>query len=472
MCPLPNSPSVLKNIIGSNADILPIPDQDYSSASQSGALNYATGWPPITSLALEAGGKAPRREYFNTVNQLFSQHLYFMQSGSLYPWNASFPYRIGAHVQGSDNKEYVALKNSGPGNGNAVNPVGDKTGTWIALQVKPAVDPGGSGSSGGGSADKAGYLLYVDYGKSSSGDGFSQANAFKNFSDCFAAILKDIAPINNLYNTSTNIPTILIKATAPGASQTIEAMDWYFSGMQLTIEFEKNFALPGKFNVNGCVLDLRGPGKFTVNGLFIARSSSVYFNTNFDMNGNTSNLEFGFRACDVEVASGVSVSVNAFGGLSMSQTALNIFGTLTTHLLGNSINMFVQSDVCVLSGGLLNLTRTAALSPDAFTLDMVNTSIRGQGRANLSSLRMSGGVILFDGSGEISFGANGGSTPSQGIVMNGGIISVERTGTVSLAGAAPANKGQIAFGGIIAPSWPGGGTFTNIAGFPTPYVQR
>jgi hypothetical protein len=51
-------------------------------------------------------------------------------------WDPTFNYIadttffLGAYVQGSDNNEYLALINSGPSSGGAVNPVGDVTGHW------------------------------------------------------------------------------------------------------------------------------------------------------------------------------------------------------------------------------------------------------------------------------------------------------------------------------------------------------
>lgn len=131
--PIPSNPSFLQGIIGASADVLPIPAQDYIDPTQNGALNYATGWPAITALPLEAGGKAPRREYFNALAQLLSSHIFFQQSGSLYQWSATLDYLTGAHVLGSDGKEYIAQKSNGPDvpDSSAVDPVGDDSGTWL-----------------------------------------------------------------------------------------------------------------------------------------------------------------------------------------------------------------------------------------------------------------------------------------------------------------------------------------------------
>lgn len=131
--PIPSNPDFLESVIGTSADVLPIPAQDYADPTQNGALNYATGWPAITALPLEAGGKAPRREYFNALIQLMSSHIFFQQSGSLYPWSATLNYLSGAHVLGRDGKEYIAQKSNGPDvpDSSSVDPVGDESGTWL-----------------------------------------------------------------------------------------------------------------------------------------------------------------------------------------------------------------------------------------------------------------------------------------------------------------------------------------------------
>lgn len=131
--PIPSNPEFLESVIGEAADVLPIPAQDYTDPTQNGALNYQTGWPAITALPLEAGGKAPRREYFNALIQIMSSHIFFQQSGSLYPWSATLDYLSGAHVLGSDGKEYIAQKSNGPDvpDSSAVDPVGDESGTWL-----------------------------------------------------------------------------------------------------------------------------------------------------------------------------------------------------------------------------------------------------------------------------------------------------------------------------------------------------
>lgn len=134
--PIPKLPEFLPDILGTAADVFPIPMT--APQGNPGALNYATGWPQATGIAPEAGGIAPEREFFNAVYKLFSAHLHFLQSGSLYSWSNTLDYLSGAHILGSNGKEYIAQKSSGPnvpGIG-AKDPTSDDGEFWMPTQVK------------------------------------------------------------------------------------------------------------------------------------------------------------------------------------------------------------------------------------------------------------------------------------------------------------------------------------------------
>ena len=134
--PIPKLPEFLPDILGTAADVFPIPMT--APQGNPGALNYATGWPQATGIAPEVGGIAPEREFFNAVYKLFSAHLHFLQSGSLYSWSNTLDYLPGAHILGSNGKEYIAQKSSGPnvpGIG-AKDPTSDDGEFWMPTQVK------------------------------------------------------------------------------------------------------------------------------------------------------------------------------------------------------------------------------------------------------------------------------------------------------------------------------------------------
>ena len=131
--PIPSNPPFLSNVLGYAADVSVIPG---TTPSGSGAFSYQSAFPQITAIPLTAGGVAPMREDFNAVFKLLSQHVHFLQSGSLYPWSASLDYLVGAHVLGSDGNEYIAQKSNGPGvpDSSAIDPVGDESGTWVSAK--------------------------------------------------------------------------------------------------------------------------------------------------------------------------------------------------------------------------------------------------------------------------------------------------------------------------------------------------
>ena len=130
--PIPSNPPYLSNVLGYAADVNVIPG---TTPSGSGAFSYQSAFPQITATPLTAGGVAPMREDFNAVFKLLSQHVHFLQSGSLYSWNRSLDYLKGAHILGSNGVEYIAQASSGPNvpDVGAKNPVSDDGTSWKAV---------------------------------------------------------------------------------------------------------------------------------------------------------------------------------------------------------------------------------------------------------------------------------------------------------------------------------------------------
>lgn len=109
-----------------------IPDSDAAT----GRMAWDVGFPSETSQPLATGGVPPRRLDMNGFGNRISQHIFYQQSGALYAWDASLEYPVGAHVIGSDSKEYIAIAASGPDSAQgAVNPVADVNFTaWKSWQ--------------------------------------------------------------------------------------------------------------------------------------------------------------------------------------------------------------------------------------------------------------------------------------------------------------------------------------------------
>nr|DAU20045.1 MAG TPA: Baseplate structural protein [Caudoviricetes sp.] len=130
--PMPSNPPFLSNVLGYAADVSVIPG---TTPSGSGAFSYQSAFPQITAIPLTAGGVAPMREDFNAVFKLLSQHVHFLQSGSLYTWSNALDYLKGAHILGSNGVEYIAQASSGPNvpDVGAKNPVSDDGTHWRAV---------------------------------------------------------------------------------------------------------------------------------------------------------------------------------------------------------------------------------------------------------------------------------------------------------------------------------------------------
>lgn len=130
--PIPSNPPYLSNVLGYAADVNVIPG---TTPSGSGAFSYQSAFPQITATPLTAGGVAPMREDFNAVFKLLSQHVHFLQSGSLYTWSNALDYLKGAHILGSNGVEYIAQASSGPNvpDVGAKNPVSDDETYWKAV---------------------------------------------------------------------------------------------------------------------------------------------------------------------------------------------------------------------------------------------------------------------------------------------------------------------------------------------------
>lgn len=130
--PIPSNPPLLSNVLGYAADVSVIPG---TTPSGSGAFSYQSAFPQVTAIPLTAGGVAPMREDFNAVFKLLSQHVHFLQSGSLYTWSNALDYLKGAHILGSNGVEYIAQASSGPNvpDVGAKNPVSDDGTYWKAV---------------------------------------------------------------------------------------------------------------------------------------------------------------------------------------------------------------------------------------------------------------------------------------------------------------------------------------------------
>ena len=109
--PIPSTPKLFPNVLGYAADVTELPD---ATPAGQGIPSFRDLFPFITQVDPDAGGVMVERVWMNALFNLLGQHVFFQQSGCIYPWQATLNYIAGSHVKGSDDVEYIALQPSGP----------------------------------------------------------------------------------------------------------------------------------------------------------------------------------------------------------------------------------------------------------------------------------------------------------------------------------------------------------------------
>lgn len=102
------------------------------SSATSGAATLPAGFPPITSLPLEAGGVAPTRQDFNGVLYMLSAIACWTQAGGLWTYSATTNYEPPSFV--SQNGALYWCKAANGPSGTVKAPASDTAGTyWVML---------------------------------------------------------------------------------------------------------------------------------------------------------------------------------------------------------------------------------------------------------------------------------------------------------------------------------------------------
>lgn len=106
-----------------------------ATTSTPGLASYDLGFPPVTMQAVIAGGIPPEGQDFNGILFAVTSHLYWTQSGQLFPYESAVATAIGGYAQGTllgstdGVTQWLSLVNN-----NMDNP--DTTGntSWVAAQ--------------------------------------------------------------------------------------------------------------------------------------------------------------------------------------------------------------------------------------------------------------------------------------------------------------------------------------------------
>lgn len=121
-------PKVFNVVPGNSADTAEIQDAASSTDPSMSAI-----FPPIYQTPLSAGGKAPERTTFNTLFKEYGEHLYFLQRGGVYGYDATLDYGKGATVY-YNGSIYTAIEENGPSTDTgAVTP--DNAAVWQKVMI-------------------------------------------------------------------------------------------------------------------------------------------------------------------------------------------------------------------------------------------------------------------------------------------------------------------------------------------------
>lgn len=133
-------PSRLSVVFSVNGDKNTIPTNSTSETLAQGLATMESGFPPLTRIALSAGGKPPKGQDFNGIFNDVYTRLQWSAAGMGYPFNSDFSTAISGYPRG------------------AIIPASDYSGQWLNLRDGNTMGPESS------SGDKTGWVPQSAYG--------------------------------------------------------------------------------------------------------------------------------------------------------------------------------------------------------------------------------------------------------------------------------------------------------------------
>lgn len=122
-------PALLTTPFAANGAKNEIPVNAVTVPGQTNLASWMLGFPPITMIPVEAGGKPPEGMDINGVLHAISAHTVFQNSGGQYKFNADFAETIGGYPEGvilvSDDfkSAYISLVDNNTENFNTADPI-------------------------------------------------------------------------------------------------------------------------------------------------------------------------------------------------------------------------------------------------------------------------------------------------------------------------------------------------------------
>ena len=126
-------PKIFNIVPGNSADV----DEIQEEASPE-IVNWTNFFPSIYEVPRKSGGLSPERRTVNTIFKDYGGHLYFMQRGGIYAYDASQKYAKGSVIQHGGSL-YAAIADNGSGTSvGAVTP-GSNTSVWQKLLIETSL---------------------------------------------------------------------------------------------------------------------------------------------------------------------------------------------------------------------------------------------------------------------------------------------------------------------------------------------
>lgn len=136
---LAEKPRQLPNVFSSSGAKNTIPDASSQESLEKGLATYDSGFPPVTIMAIAAGGIPPHGKDFNGVLNDITAAIRYSQAGGLYPFNTEFATAIGGYSKGA-----IVLSSDGSKiwqsiiDSNLTNPDGTSASGWRNLLADPS----------------------------------------------------------------------------------------------------------------------------------------------------------------------------------------------------------------------------------------------------------------------------------------------------------------------------------------------
>lgn len=316
----------------------------------------------------------------------------------------------------------------------------------------------------------SGFSMYVDYRKTVSGNGTTEAESFKNITDCLDSLRTFYSAVNGFFESSgaqiSRVPTFNLIIN--GDPNTPSEQLGYLQVNNIYINFViniQNFNLRARgFFFTGGSCTLSGTGSLVIpDGIFHMEQGQCFVNIPLTVNAKTVPGAAGsciyLQSSRWDISANVNCDTTGIGCIGAQCSTFIANGGTTINLVkrnaGSQNTMSFYCSLASLSGTLICDTTDAG----SLTFDAGSSNVSfPAGSLTAANISLHGGTSF------ICYGAMRiGSalvTQPQGLYCR--FAYCEVTGALSSYGTPPTRKGVIASNGIVfAPgkaeaSWPGG----------------